>query len=680
MKKLLLLLFHIPFFLFSQNEQVLYQLVELNDEVNSRYHESAPLVTPDNQRLYFTISNHPENNKGRENSQDIWYSDKKADGTWGKAVHMESPFNKRQFNQVLTILDGGNALFIRGGNRKKEKGFSIVTKKGPNNWNNPDELPIADYEDMTKGRFSGAAISQDRSAIIIYMNEREGKNFSDLYVSKRKEDGTYSRPRLIKSLSTYKDEFGPYITEDDQVMYYASNREGTTGGVDVWKVRRLDDSWLNWSEPENIGAPINTDGFDSYFSVDESGDNAFTTRTYVSADGSNMNIYGLIPKAKITVKGKVLDAETKKPLELYLTAEPKDGDPLNINVKDDGNYQFTTYKNQIFQLISAKIGYEQLNESLDLTNILKDTVIHKDLLLTPIKTKVRLYGLITDTKTLNPVNAKVYVKKDDFIDSARTAFEDGGYNLNLKGGGEYQIKIISADYQSIEEKFTVNIPAGEYEHEVRKDYQMNKASKPYRLAGMVIDEKTKQPLAADLSFEIQDTTIASLKSKSDGTFEVSIPKPGELIIRGKKINYLNLEDKIIITDNQDFREYSTTLEMSPIEVGKTVIIDNIYFNFDKTTLKKASFPELDRLTDLMNQNPGIKIEIIGHTDSKGSDDYNLTLSQGRAQSVMEYLLEKGIAQKRMTSKGLGETSPISSNTTEEGRAENRRVEFTIVEK
>lgn len=87
MKKLFLFLFLIPFFVFGQNEEVLYQLVKLNKEVNSRYHESAPLVTPDNQRLYFTISNHPENNEGRENSQDIWYSDKQADGAWGTSYN-----------------------------------------------------------------------------------------------------------------------------------------------------------------------------------------------------------------------------------------------------------------------------------------------------------------------------------------------------------------------------------------------------------------------------------------------------------------------------------------------------------------------------------------------------------------------------------------------------------------
>jgi outer membrane protein OmpA-like peptidoglycan-associated protein len=679
MKKILLLLLHFPFFLLAQNEQVLYQLVELNKEVNSRYHESAPLVTPDNQRLYFAISNHPENNGGRENSQDIWYSDKKEDGTWGKAIHMESPFNKRQFNQVFTILDDGNSLFIRGGSNKRKDGFSIISRD-KNGWGKPEDLSVDGFEEMNNGRFSGATISQDRSAIIIYMNEREQKPYSDLYLSKRKSDGSYTKPVMIESLSTYKDEFGPYLAENDEVLYYASNREGTMGGVDVWKVKRVGDSWLKWTEPENIGAPINTDGFDSYFSVDQSGTNAFTTRTYVSADGSNMNIYGLIPKAKITVEGKVMDAVSKEYLSLLLTAAPKDDKPINYQVESDGNYRFVTYQNKEFEFMAAKIGYEQLDMSLDLSSILKDTVINLDLLLTPIKTKVNLSGFITDSKTLQPVNAAIYVKNKNKIDSTRTAFQDGGYGLILSGGGKYEIHIKSTDYEDIHETFTVTVPKGEYEHEVRKDYELEKAIKPYILSGVVMDEQTKEPLEAKLSIEIQDSTFVSFTSNRDGTFEIQIPGPDELIIRGKKVNYLNLEQKVMISDNQNFRQYSTTLEMSPIEVGKTVIIDNIYFNFDKTSLKEASFPELDRLNDLMIQNPGIKIEIQGHTDSKGSDDYNLTLSDGRAQSVMQYLLDKGIANDRMKAKGLGETAPISSNDTEEGRAKNRRVEFTIVAK
>ena len=662
----------------AQDSQILYKLVELNKEVNSRYHETAPLVTPDNKRLYFTVTNHPENNEGTDNSQDIWYADKQADGSWGKAIHMDSPLNKRKFNQVFTILDDGNTLFIRGGSKKHQEGFSLTYKNG-DAWTKPEELLIPGFEEMNQGRFSGAAISQDRTAIIIYMNERSGKPYSDLYISKLQADGSYSKPKMIESLSTHKDEFGPYLAENDQVMYYASNMDGGLGGVDIWKVKRLDDTWMNWSDPENLGPPINTGGFDSYFSMDQSGQNAFTTRTYISADGSNMNIYGLIPKAKITVKGTVMDQKSKKPLALLLTVQTAD-DPINMEVKADGQYEFTTYEDIPHEFIAAKIGYEMLSDEIDLSGTEKDTVLIKNLYLEPVKVNISLYGYILEAQSLLPANAWVHVKRNNKIDSVQTAYQDGSYQIALADEGQYEIFIKSDQYELITEKIEVTVPEGQFELEIRKDYNLNKAIKPYVIEGFVYDEQSRAPLAAQLSFEIGDSLKVKTESKEDGSFRVEISKAAEVAIYAQKVNYLNLEDELLISDDQRFLNYSKELLMAPIEVGKTVIIDNIYFNFDQATLLPESFPELDRLTNLMRQNPGIKIEISGHTDDKGSDAYNLTLSDGRAIAVMDYLIDKEIASDRMTAKGYGESSPISDNATEVGRAQNRRVEFTIVAK
>jgi len=678
MKRCLIIIFFISSLAQAQDQQVLYKLVELPRIVNSRFHESAPLVTPDNQRLYFTVSNHPENNEGVDNSQDIWYADKMADGNWGKAIHMSSPLNNRKFNQVLTILDGGNTLFIRGGNRKNEEGFSLTYNNG-DKWSRPEELEIPGFADMNVGRFSGAAISQDRNNIIIYMNERENKPYSDLYLSQRKEDGTYTRPVKIDALSTYKDEFGPYLAENDKSMFYASNREGSKGGVDVWKVRRLDESWLKWSEPENIGAPINTGGFDSYFSMDSTGQNAFTTRTYVSADGSNMNIYGLVPKAKIIVRGRVLDAETKEPLDMMLNITATEEENINVETGSSGKYSFTTYQEKQFQFSGTKIGYEQLSDAIDLRiGFVKDTIIEKDIYLSPIKADLVLYGYVTEQKTRLPANAYVKVMRGNYKDSAQTAYEDGGYKISLAGEGNYMIQVVSEQYDLIQDTLSAKVKSGVYFKEFRKDFQLKKAVKPYRVSGYVYDEKTKEPLQLTLNFDNGDSTLSAVKTNTDGFYETFIEKPGAINIRGQKINYLNLEDEILITDDQLFLDYSKDLYMSPIEVGKTVVIKNIYFNFDKTTLKTESYPELNRLTALMRQNPGITIEIGGHTDNKGTDAYNLNLSDGRAEAVMNYLLEQEITPERLTSKGYGESQPVSTNATDLGRSENRRVEFTIL--
>ena len=120
--------------------------------------------------------------------------------------------------------------------------------------------------------------------------------------------------------------------------------------------------------------------------------------------------------------------------------------------------------------------------------------------------------------------------------------------------------------------------------------------------------------------------------------------------------------------------------MIPIEIGVTVRLNNIFFDLDKTTLGTESFPELDRVVELMNQNPTLEIEIAGHTDNSGSDEYNLNLSQGRSDEVRNYIIQQGIPGSRIVAKGYGESRPEVSNDTEEGRHQNRRVEFTVLSK
>jgi outer membrane protein OmpA-like peptidoglycan-associated protein len=117
-----------------------------------------------------------------------------------------------------------------------------------------------------------------------------------------------------------------------------------------------------------------------------------------------------------------------------------------------------------------------------------------------------------------------------------------------------------------------------------------------------------------------------------------------------------------------------------VTADKIVINEKIQFDFDKTTIKPESNSLLDEIVSVIKDNPQIKkIAIEGHTDGDGSDKYNLKLSDGRAKSVMEYLTSHGVDAKRLTAKGYGETKPIASNETPEGKEANRRVEFLITE-
>jgi OOP family OmpA-OmpF porin len=149
------------------------------------------------------------------------------------------------------------------------------------------------------------------------------------------------------------------------------------------------------------------------------------------------------------------------------------------------------------------------------------------------------------------------------------------------------------------------------------------------------------------------------------------------------------EGNISENQNLDLRDikFDQTIEknfnLDPIGLAKvqentSILLNNLFFDLEKATLRPESFPELNRIVTLMNENATMQIEIAGHTDTTGSDDYNLNLSKQRANSVASYLAGKGIDKSRMTVEFYGETKPMVSNETREGRKKNRRVEFKIL--
>ncbi len=129
------------------------------------------------------------------------------------------------------------------------------------------------------------------------------------------------------------------------------------------------------------------------------------------------------------------------------------------------------------------------------------------------------------------------------------------------------------------------------------------------------------------------------------------------------------QKQVTITQTKDEKHY---------EVGQVIVLENIFFDFDKSVLLPQSFVELKKLTEILNKYPQMCIELSGHTDSKGKDRYNQTLSEQRAKAVYDYLISKGIDKERLEYKGYGAKQPIADNSTDEGRAKNRRVEFKIL--
>ena len=443
---------------------------------------------------------------------------------------------------------------------------------------------------MEKGRFSGATISTDVKHMVLYFSEFEGSTRSDLYISHAQSDGNWTRPVKMK-ITDKSDEFGPFIAPDNKTLYFASDRPGAgkQGGIDIYKTERLDDTWENWSEPVNLGRPINTAAGDSYFSMDAAG-NVFTSRANSRVDGGNLDLFVLVPHdIKVILAGVVYNEKTKQPVPASVTLSIKDQKPVAMKAVANGKFGTRIPETNEYVLSATSEGFLPKEETFTVPKIGNDTTLTVEVYLTPIAKKLILAGTVFDKKTEKPVASKLTV----------TIKPDKKSNLSIEA--------------------------------------------------------------------------------SDGKYEQDISRMGWYVMTASASGYLNSTDSIQVSSEEE-TPVIKDFYLQPIEVGLTVRLKNIYFDSDKTTLKSESFVELNKVIDFLKQNGTVEIEISGHTDSQGSDTYNENLSQGRSQSVVDYLASQGINGARLTARGYGEAKPIDSNDTEAGRANNRRVEFTVLKK
>lgn len=201
------------------------------------------------------------------------------------------------------------------------------------------------------------------------------------------------------------------------------------------------------------------------------------------------------------------------------------------------------------------------------------------------------------------------------------------------------------------------------------------------IKGRVFNAKTKQPMGAVITYEnlVNGNNVGIANSNpANGEYQIALPYGVNYGFLGAAPKFISVSDNIDLTKTEQYKEITKDLYLVPLEVGSTIRLNNIFFDFGKATLREESFAELDRLTEILNENPAMEIELSGHTDNVGSDKDNQKLSEERINSVKNYLVKNSIDTKRLKAVGYGEAKPIASNETDEGRQINRRVEFTIV--
>ncbi len=202
------------------------------------------------------------------------------------------------------------------------------------------------------------------------------------------------------------------------------------------------------------------------------------------------------------------------------------------------------------------------------------------------------------------------------------------------------------------------------------------------VSGVVTNQKSGEAISAVVLVEDLSNGELIAKSQSNsatGSYLVVLPEGKHYSVSIAKENYFFYSNNFNIPVGTPYKEMTKNIALSPIEKGLKIVLNNIFFETAKADLKPESAVELDRAVKLLRENTNIRIEVSGHTDNVGAASANLTLSHNRANAVVNYLIAHGIDASRLSAKGYGETQPIATNETKEGRQLNRRVEFLVVE-
>ena len=361
---------------------------DLKDSINTSYSELAPLISHDGQTLYFVRDGDPVN-KGLQNLQDIWTSSRLPNGNWSGAKNIGAPLNNDQPNFIFSVLPDGNTILL--GNTYKPdgsyKGRGISSsRRVKSGWSIPVDVEIADYyNDYPQTSY---CLSADGQVLISTLEREDSRGSLDLYVSFRREDGTFSEPLNMGSdLNTFGREMTPFLAADGKTLYFASSGHPGMGGTDIFISRRLDSSWTKWSEPQNLGPELNTKGFDAYYSIPAQGDYAYLV--------SNKDIYRIKvveaakPDPVVIISGKVLNSKTEEPLESEIIySDLTTGKELGTanSSPENGTFKIILPYGTNYGFQAQKKGYYALSENLNLTDTAQFEEIHKDLYLTPIET------------------------------------------------------------------------------------------------------------------------------------------------------------------------------------------------------------------------------------------------------------------------------------------------------
>ena len=752
----------------------------LGANINTTYDEINPVISPDGKTLFFTRVNHPENFYGEYDSEDIWYSELQPNGEWSVAKRLEN-LNLARYNSVLSISQEGKTLLLNGifnkkGNffRKRGLSFSYLTDQG---WSPPSRVYVQGLSRINRGAKSNTTLSFDGEYMILSLSKKYNSEKTDLFVTAKINDSYWTKPKRIKSLKTKYNEDAPFLSSDNRVLYFSSNR---SGNYNIYKTKRISEEWDTWTMPVQLSDTINSTAWESYFKTNEKGSWAYfssTAKTMGNSDLYKVKLFEENPY--VVINGLVINRNTNKPLKKGVTytifANNTPADSVKIN-PDSSNYKVTLPLGARYKIVAKIPNYISKEEIIDVSNEEEFTAIKKDLKVEPLPyVLVRGKALVNNTFDLIPQSARPKIAIDRVpIDSIRIDPNTGDYSVRLPHGKAYRLQVSATrmepvpslldltyvdEYQelvvnlfaekeklvivsgriidkktgsvlaprskiqidvvgaaasamiarldSLTNQYELNLPpnasymiganapgyypvsealelANQGGTRVYKDLYLvpEELSQMATMSGRVMNKKTEQPFPPMAQIQVGVTGSTTMVAKIDSLtarYELKLPLGANYTIGARAPKFYPVYETVDLVAEKNNINIEKDLYLVPVEVGQSIRLNNIFFQSGKAILKPESFSELNRVVEFMAGSPTIKIEISGHTDNVGSDVLNLNLSNARAKAVADYLIRKGIASDRIQSKGYGMTKPVASNATADGRAQNRRVEFVILD-
>ncbi len=596
------------------------KIEKLSQAINSPYSERMPLISPDGNTLYFARKKHPQN-LGTSDKDDIWVSYLGKDKQWSKALNIGSPLNNEKHNFVVAIDPSGKKLYLANDYKGGKKDAISKSIKSGRSWTQPERLKIEDHYNNSK--FVNYHLSNDGNTLLMAVERENGFGDRDLYVSFKKGKNDWSKPKNLGSkINTVASENSVFLASDNKTIYFSSNGHMGYGGYDIFVAKRLDGTWQNWSQPKNLGKPINTKYNDLSFSIPASGDYAY----FSAGSINNTDLYRVkLPKAAkpepvTIVTTKFIDAETGKPVEADVFFEELNANKNKKVSQNNGrDSKYVVPAGEDVSFYAEAEGYfpvsDHINNSYDEIEELDQDNDSYSTSQELRKLQAKLERVQGDIQKLNKQRKKTNI----LLEKQKTKKEenDDGYKEVFKNVNDEKENTENAELAALMNKYNL--------HYNKDQEKAPKSNKKQKTALSSKSTKPKKPVGT--SNKSKDSALAEMKKKYNKHYNKEDKPSEELKEEVVEEETVNEEENVVSEDKpvytvEEIKKVREELIKELVPQIKMELYDEYYDQIRKDVKKEL---ELELKNDEMQAvEEQVKEQIIDNWEEELEEEVVLT--------------------------------------------------------